>query len=101
MLHIYASTSRTIAFRKDKDGYKWIGEQETHKGPKTYDTPDGPSNEAVVISYELERSDPEVTAVPLRQVHVCYHGEDRRLARRQNLILDEVRPILAEWRQKL
>src|SRR5678815_2132119 len=89
MLHIYANTRRTIAFRKDKDGYRWIGEQEIHKGPKTYNTPDGPSNEEIVISYELERIDPGATGVPLRQVYVRYHGKDTRLAHRDNLTLDE------------
>jgi hypothetical protein len=100
MLHIYASTSRTIAFRKDTAGYRWIGEQEIHRGPKTHTTPDGTFNEEIVISYELERITPGATGVPLRQVHVSYHGEDRRLAHRYDLTLDEVRPILAEWRQK-
>ena len=100
MLHISASTSRTIAFRKDRDSYRWIGEQEIHRGPKTYATPDGTFNEEIVISYELERITPGATGVPLRQVHVSYHGEDTRLAHRYNLTLDEARPILAEWRQK-
>lgn len=100
MLHIYAGTSRTIAFRKDKDGYRWIGEQEIHRGPKTYTTPDGTFNEEIVISYERERIDPGATGVPLRQVHVSYHGEDTRLVHRYDLTLDEVRPILTEWREK-
>ncbi len=33
MLHIYADTSRTVAFKKEGDGYVWVGEQETHIGP--------------------------------------------------------------------
>jgi hypothetical protein len=101
MLHIYAGISRrTIAFRKDGAGYRWIGEQETHKGPKTYTTPDGPSNEEIVIKYELEHVHPETSGVPLHQVHISYRGEDTRLAHRDNLTLDDVKPILAEWRQK-
>src|SRR5262249_24997992 len=36
MLHIYSKTSRTIAFRKIKNGYQWIGEQEIFEGPKKY-----------------------------------------------------------------
>ncbi len=101
MLHISSSTSRTIAFRKDGDGYRWIGEQEIHVGPKTYTTPDGPYHEEIVISYELERIELGATGVPLHQVFVSYNGEDARHTQRYNLTLDDVRPILAEWKQKL
>lgn len=99
MLHIYSGTSRTIAFRKDTAGYRWIGEQEIHKGPKTYTTPDGTFNEQIVISYELERITPGATGVPLRQIKVSYAGEDGRLVHRYDLTLGDVKPILAEWGQ--
>src|SRR4051812_27387741 len=36
MLHIYGNggeSSRTIAFRKTPDGFRWIAEQEIHTGP--------------------------------------------------------------------
>src|SRR4051812_27869093 len=38
MLHIDGKTSRTIAFRRTPEGYKWIHEQEIHTGPRTYKT---------------------------------------------------------------
>lgn len=36
MLHIYGTTSRTIAFREVDGNYEWIGEQEIHTGPRKY-----------------------------------------------------------------
>lgn len=99
MLHIYARTRRTIAFRKDGDGYRWIGEEETHRGPKTFTTSDGTSNEEIVISYELERVDPRATGVPLRKVEVSYYGENDNLAGRSDLTLEDIKPVLVEWRQ--
>lgn len=94
MLHIYSSeSSRTIAFLKTPDGYKWIHEQESHKGPKKYTTPDGTFNEQIVITYETVR----VSGVPLNQIDIDYYGEDPRLSNRSNLTLDEVTPIFQEW----
>src|SRR5678816_3307218 len=83
MLHIYANTRRTIAFRKDKDGYRWIGEQEIHKGPKTYNTPDGPSQRRDCDFIRTGASGGDWSAVTAG--HVRYHGEDTRLAHRDNL----------------
>ena len=93
MLHIYATTSRTIAFRKVGNGYKWIGEQEIYPGPKQYKTMDGMFNEEIVITYENEK----VSGVPLNQIDIDYHGEDPRLANRRDLTLNYVRPIIEEW----
>ena len=45
MLHIEEKTSRTIAFKRDGSGYRWIGEQEIFRGPSTYKTVDGTFNE--------------------------------------------------------
>jgi hypothetical protein len=55
MLHIYGRTSRTIAFRKQGDGFIWIGEQEIYKGPKQYTTVDGTFFEEICLTYELQR----------------------------------------------
>src|SRR5690606_20963710 len=42
MLHIYGTTSKTIAFKKiNDDKYIWIGEQEIFRGPRKYKTVDG------------------------------------------------------------
>src|SRR5471030_1534578 len=48
MLHIYAATHRTIAFRKTSEGYQWIAEQEIHYGPKMFTTVDGDTQEHIV-----------------------------------------------------
>jgi hypothetical protein len=48
MLHIDGATSRTIAFRKAADGYRWTHEQEAYTGPKTYKTVDGAFPEQIV-----------------------------------------------------
>jgi hypothetical protein len=92
MLHIYSTTSRTIAFREAAGGYRWIGEQETHRGPKKYKTVDGTFEEEIVVTYDTEK----ISGAPLNQVSIRYHGEDPNLANR-DLTLAYVRPIMAEW----
>jgi hypothetical protein len=90
MLHVEGATSRTISFRRKDDGYEWIGEQEIHRGPRTYTTPDGIQTEEIIITREI---------VPLSGgSRICYLGSDPRLAGRDGLTLDDVRPILAEWK---
>lgn len=93
MLHIYETTSRTIAFRKVGDGYKWIHEQEGHTGPKKYKTVDGTLDEKLVITYETEN----VSGVPLNEISIRYFGEDPRLSHRRDLTLDYIRPIIEQW----
>ena len=97
MLHVYSSTRRTISFRRDESGYRWTGEQEVHTGPGTYETPDGPSREEVVITYHTEHTDPDATGVPLHQIHITYDGTDPRLTGRASLILNDVKTVLREW----
>ena len=93
MLHLYGRTSRTIAFRKTPEGFKWIHEQEIFSGPKTYTTVDGTFHEQIVLTYGTE----PVSGHAPNQLHVDYWGEDPRLAAPPPLTLDQVRPILAEW----
>ncbi len=93
MLHIYAKTSRTIAFRKTDEGYRWIGEQEVFQGPQQFTNVDGTFYERVFLSYEVE----EVAGYLTNVLRVSYFGEDPRLAHRHNLTLDDVNPILKEW----
>ena len=96
MLHVYADTSRTIAFRRDNDGYTWIGEQEIHTGPGMYETADGVYEEHISITYDTV--DQLGAPLPLNTVHVYYTGEDPRLWGKSNLTLEDVAPILEEWR---
>ena len=93
MLHIYGRTSRTIAFHKTADGYKWIHEQETHTGPKIYKNADGTFHEEIVVTYGTE----PISGHAANKLHISYRGEDPRLDRRQTLTLEQVRPIIAEW----
>lgn len=94
MLHIYAETSRTVAFRKQQDGYRWIAEQEQFYGPKSFTNIDGSFQEYLVVEYQTER----VNGIPTNQIHISYYGDDKRLAGRDDLTLAAVKPILKEWK---
>ena len=94
MLHISAKTSRTIAFRKTRDGYRWIGEQESFWGPKKYTTVDGTFREHISLTYDIEL----ISGFPTNQLAITYSGEDQRLAHRQKLTWQDVQPILKEWK---
>jgi hypothetical protein len=94
MLHIYADTSRTVAFRKTADGYRWIAEQELHYGPKSFTNVDGTFQEYLVVEYQIER----VNGIPTNQIHIDYQGQDVRLTNRDNLTLSFIKPIFEEWK---
>jgi hypothetical protein len=94
MLHIYADTSRTVAFRKTSDGYKWIAETEEHYGPKNYTNIDGTFQEMLVVEYQIET----VNGIPTNEIWVSYYGDDSRLAGKEPLTLAGIRPILEEWK---
>jgi hypothetical protein len=93
MLHIYGSTSRTVVFRQDGADYKWLGEQETFTGPGQFPTSTGYSNEQISIMYDTVY----LSGAPLNQIYILYFGDDQRLLGRQDLTLNDVRPILIEW----
>jgi hypothetical protein len=93
MLHIDGKTSRTIAFRKTANGYKWIEEQECYTGPKSYTNVDGTFREQIFVTYGTE----SVSGAAPNQLHVDYWGEDPRLPAHQPLTLEQVAPIIAEW----
>ena len=93
MLHIYAGTHRTIAFRKTQDGYRWIAEQEIHYGPKRFTDVDGTFQEHLVVEYQTE----PVNGIPTNQIYVSYVGQDSRLVGR-HLTLTDIQPFLEEWK---
>lgn len=93
MLHIHSKTSRTIAFRRTTEGYKWTGEQESFHGPKKYTTPDGTFNESITLTFEVEN----ISGYSTNRLNITYFGEDERLANRKSLSLDYIKPILKEW----
>jgi hypothetical protein len=97
MLHIYGSTSRTIAFRRTPAGFEWIHEQEIYSGPKTYTTVDGTFHEQITVTYETA----PVSGHNDGKIHIEYSGEDPRLsaADRSDLTWEQVRPVIAEWKK--
>ncbi len=96
MLHFQGNPSRTIAFRWDGKIYKWLGEQEEFEGPQTYETPDGPLHEHVVITYYEEPAYGEP-----KGLRVQYRGPEpmRRPGPETNWSLTpaEVNPLLKKW----
>ena len=93
MLHVYAKTSRTVAFRRSGRGYEWIGEQEIFKGPKRYTTPDGEFNEEIMLNFDKV----SISGFPVNTLIVEYSGPDSTLAWPHKLSLGEARPILSRW----
>jgi len=93
MLHIISRTHRTIAFRRDANGYRWIGEQEAFEGPHKYLTVDGTFQEEIVLTYEVEH----VSGAPLNRLDISYHGDDPRLSWPRVLTLDDARSTLKAW----
>jgi len=86
MLHIYGSTSRTIAFGETPEGITWLGEQETHYGP---------FGQEVVITFDTVY----ISGAPLNQLTIHYFGDDTRLLTDNELTLDDVWPVIEEWRR--
>jgi len=95
MLHIYGKTSRTIAFQKTSQGWKWIGEQETHEGPGVYTDAHGvPLHEEIAVTYNTS----PVDGHELNQIDVEYSGDDPRLGPNfRKLTLADVAPFLKAW----
>lgn len=93
MLHFHGDeTSRTIAFRKTTNGYRWIGEQEIFQGPNLYTNVDGVFHENITLNYDIE----SVSGFPTNKLSIEYWGETNRY----NLTLAQVRPILAKWKEQ-
>jgi hypothetical protein len=93
MLHVYAKTSRTVAFKRTVNGYEWIGEQETFKGPKEYTSVDGTFDEAITITYDRV----PLSGFPINTIAIDYRGEEPELVSPRRLSLEVVRPWLKKW----
>jgi hypothetical protein len=93
MLHVYGETSRTISFRKEGAGYRWIGEQEIHLGPGWEQSYEGAFREKIVVEFQTER----VNGIPTNELSIRYTGNNSNLLGRR-LTLSEVEPILAQWK---
>ena len=94
MLHVYANTQRTIAFRKTQDSYRWISEQEIHYGPKMFTDIDGTFQEHLVVEFQTE----PVNGIPNNHTHISYSGQDSRLAGREDLTLKDIQPFIDAWK---
>lgn len=97
MLHISSRAGkirRTIAFRKDGEKYRWIGEQETFYAPKTYVSPDGEFPETVMFTYDS--SDFLRTGSPTNCLSVIYSGDDAEMPGVHVKVPDALRK-LKEW----
>lgn len=91
-------TSRTLAFKKVKSIYKWVGESETVQGPKKYTTGDGTFNERVTLTYETVN----VSGAPLNKLYLTYKGPDKALAYKsddETIVLKDVNSMLSKWRK--
>jgi hypothetical protein len=104
---LYQDVYRYVQFRQTATGYVWEFEMEVHPGPKTFfqsgntDHQWHTAHEEISISYDTTGS----SGVTPNKVHVRYHGptdlfSGSRLPDGKDLTLDEVRPVLEEWRQK-
>ena len=93
MLHVSGKTSRTVAFKRNTNGYEWLGEQETFEGPRKYDSVDGTFNEAITVNYDRV----PISGFPVNTIAIVYRGEEPELAGPQHLSLDAIRPWLKKW----
>ena len=98
MLRVHPLGSRSIYFRENADGsYEWVGESQAFTGPRRHDTGAGIRNEEIVIAYYTV----PISGGPLNQVQYHYSGDDPRLKYKPFPTLEEVRPVLEEWRKLL
>ena len=92
MLHIENGTSRTIAFRKVGDRYRWINEQEKHVGPGKFTMPDGVTQECLFVIHQTER----LSGDAVGKTVISYFGDNEQL-KRPDLTLEDVRGLIAKW----
>lgn len=93
MLHVDGETRRTIAFAREGDHFRWIGEQEIHNGLRHYDSADGPQLEQITLTYETR----PISGAPLNTLLITYLGDDPHLQAPHQLTLPQVLPILQRW----
>jgi hypothetical protein len=93
MLHVDGETRRTIAFAREGDHFRWIGEQEIHNGLRKYESADGPQTEQITLTYETR----PISGAPLDTLLITYYGDNPHLQPPQRLTLNQVLPILQSW----
>jgi hypothetical protein len=98
---LYQNIYRDIEFRQTATGYVWEYEIEFHPGPRTFKQSDHTAHEEIYIIYDATG----ISGVTPNKVHVRYEGPNSRLDNGRfpsgkDLTLEEVRPVLEEWRRK-
>ena len=95
ILQIYDATSRTITFKKVGNSYQWIHEQEIHEGKDKWTDYDGAVwVEEIIIEYQIE----DINGIPLNTIWIDYRGRDVWKSSQDGLTLNDVLPIIEEWR---
>jgi hypothetical protein len=98
---LYQDIYRYVQFRQTATGYVWEYEMEVHPGPRTFKQSGHTAHEEIDIIYDATG----ISGWTPNKVHVRYHGptdlfSGSRFPDGKDLTLDEVRPVLEEWRQK-
>jgi len=93
VMRVDGRTSRTIHFRREASGYRWIAEQEIHEGLRWEQTMDGNFRERILIDYQTE----PVNGIVTNKLSVRYVGpEPDRWP--DGLTLAEAQAILEGWK---
>jgi hypothetical protein len=93
LLVSFNNRESSIAFRKQGNGYRWIGEQEIHSGPSKSYAYEKVKYETITITYETEY----VTGMPPNKVHIKYDGPMGLIMTRGQLSLQEAIKIEKQW----
>jgi hypothetical protein len=91
MLHISGRAMHYVAFRKQGDSYRWIGEQEVCTGPRKYQSENGLLNEEIEVSV--------FHGMPghAEGLWISYRGPDEQLRMAHNLKPADIEPLLQRW----
>ena len=89
MLRIYSKSNHYVAFRREGDRYKWVGELEQCEGPREYRSADGRMNEGVTISYFQHASGYR------DGLHTSYVGPDSLTD--QEIPLEQAKQLARQW----
>lgn len=89
MLRIYSKSKHYVAFQREGDRYKWVGELEQCEGPREYRSADGRLNEEVTISYFQRASGYQ------DGLHTSYVGPDSLTD--QEIPLERAKQLTKQW----
>ena len=93
MLHCTDRPYRTIAFRREGVGYRWVGEQQSFDGPRVDKTVDGLLRESITLTYDIE----PVSGAPVHRLHVSYWGLNDPFGGVDEPGVEDARRVLRAW----